>query len=207
LAPARRDAATGSTSISIDASPAIAASSAIAASPTVDEEVFRLDDATCTRTRSLAIEGTELVITFDRSPHYGGGGKICRIQSGSSTLYPYACKNLPASPLCGAEADARQMREKGCDLVLRARADNGTSHRFLLSGECHGNTMCWSFGYWLLSATPTGVVASPPLTGCYGGLGVHMDWKTLTFTPGIRIDGKAGRATRYDAASNRWRER
>ena len=128
---------------------------------------------------------------------------VAELRVGDTHVFPYTCERSAVPALCtdvGAE-----LREKGCDLYLIDRDDEGDTHKFMFSAECSTNPKCGSYGFWLLIVTPDGMQASPPLNGCFTVTQTHgsIDWQSSTFTP--PPGGASGSfPRRFDSATSRW---
>lgn len=128
---------------------------------------------------------------------------VASVRVGDTQVFPYACDRSAVPALCtdlGAE-----IREKGCELYLIDRRDDGDTHQFMFSAECSANPACGSYGFWMLVVTPDGIQASPPISGCFSVASTHgsIDWHSMTFTP---PPGSASGSfpRRYDTLTNRW---
>lgn len=118
----------------------------------------------CEVVERVALAGTDVVVELEASAT--SNGLVCRILRATQPIYPYDCERRALPALCGADQDSTNLREKGCDLVLVDRDERASTHRLLFSGTCRGNTMCATFGFWMLTVTPVTVIASPPIFAC-----------------------------------------
>lgn len=132
------------------------------------------------------------------------GRLVSSLRVGDTQIFPYACDGSPLPALCTDVGT--DIREKGCELYLVDRNDEGDIHQLMFSAECSGNTMCGSFGFWLLIVSPEEIQVSPPINGCFTVGDTHgsMDWQSWTFTPPPGLASKSF-PRRYDPTMNRWR--
>ena len=90
---------------------------------------------------------------------------VSEIRLGPTRLFPYDCETRPLPELC--TDDATEIRDKGCELFVVDESHDAGTHRYLFSAECHGNTMCASFGFWTLTTGPDGATAHSVTEGCF----------------------------------------
>jgi hypothetical protein len=90
---------------------------------------------------------------------------VLEISVAGTKIFPADCTSGGPPAFCSD--GSLDFAHYACDLTVLAYVPSRTRTRAVFRGGCWGNTMCWSFGYFVVDAADDGSVAvSPPVGAC-----------------------------------------